>query len=112
MTKRAQYDLSFYNSTSPRNGRITNICKKNGEVNRYSVLQILQNLDKPSTIAFIDEINNALNGKYYEEFFTSDGIEHEGIQLLFPNVIFGENDLTIAMTDLKELLEEWLDFIS
>lgn len=112
MTKREQYGLSFSKIQRSSDGSTVNICKKNGTVNQYSTLQVIQQLNKVEAMALIEEINNALNGVYYEEYFVSDGTESDSIQLSTPNVILGENDFIIPMSDLKLLLQEWLAFIN
>lgn len=112
MTKREQYGLSFYKKKNSFDGAIENICKREGSINEYNHLQILTQFSQIETTDLIEEIENALNGKYYEEYFTSDPIEFVSIKLAYPNVIFGENDLIISMQDLKDLLQEWLAFIS
>jgi len=112
MTKKEEYGLSFFKSNDPIDGSIIHVCKRSGIVNEYNTLQIIQQLNQTETQSLIDEINNALNGQYYEQYFVTDGTEHESIELSFPYVIFGENDLVISMQDLKALLHEWLLFIS
>jgi hypothetical protein len=112
MTKREEYGLSFYKSSDPIDGSVIHICNRSGIVNAYNTLQIIQQLNQTETQGLIDEINYALNGQYYEQYFVTDGTEHESIELSFPNVTFGENDLVISMQDLKVLLQEWLLFIS
>jgi hypothetical protein len=111
MTKREQFELTFYKVPSNFDGRIINVCKKEGAVNSNNSLQLIGQLDKHETESFIDELNKALSGRYYEEYFTSDSVEHESIELKYPNVIIGENDITISMEDMKGLLQEWCDFI-
>ncbi len=112
MTKREQYNLVFSKFYDQKFKRYRYACKHIGEINQYNELQFLQRFDNAhETLGLIDEINMALNGQYYEEYFSTDSTEDIEIRLLFPNVIFGENDLTIPMIDLEELLQEWLEFI-
>lgn len=110
MTKREQFELRF--GKHYFHGLAIYTCKKEGVVNANNHLQLIQNLCKTETEGFLYELNKALGGERYEEYFLSDSVEHESIELKYPNVILGENDLIISMQDMKELLQEWLDFIT
>ena len=108
MTKREQYELQFY-KTKMSESYTGNICLSN-MIGPYSYLQVLNRLSVEETTDLISYINNALNGKYYEPYYTSDGTEAEDIELAYPNIIINGN--TIAMQDMLTLLQEWQEFIT
>lgn len=112
VVKKEQYGLTFYKVKNPYDGAIENCCKREGSINEHNNLQILQYFSQDETEDLIESIENALNGQYYEEYFTSDPIGFISIRLVYPNVIIGKNGLIISMQDLLALLQEWLAFIS
>ncbi|MEP6613827.1 MAG: hypothetical protein ABJA76_18120, partial [Mucilaginibacter sp.] len=108
MTKREQYELIFFKSKSPRWGNPINCCKKGGAVNQFSHLQFIQRLtNKTELNGLISDLEDALRGEYYEQYFCTDATEDLDIELNFPNVILGEKNLIIPMLDLRDLLIEW-----
>ncbi len=109
MSKREQYGITFY-QTITSDGNNGYLCRKDN-INQHSHLTIICRLNISETESLINNINNAISGKYYEQFFSSDNIESETVELSYPNVIINGN-LIIPMQDLKELLQEWLNFIS
>lgn len=61
----------------------------------------------------IEEIINAENGEYYEQYFALDcdaASDNDCIEIAPPNVII-DNELTISFTDMKLLLQEYIDFM-
>lgn len=112
MTKREQYELIFFKSKSPSWGSEIYCCKKDGAVNQFSHLQFIQRLTyKAELNGLISDLEDALKGKCYEQYFCTDATEDITIEFNFPNVIFGERDLVITMLDLRDLLMEWRNFI-
>jgi hypothetical protein len=110
MTKREEYGLTFSKWVEPTNQKIYNLCRRD-EVGIYSHLVFIDQLDLSELNSIIDEIKKAINGEDYNDLPTSDSYENISLELIFPNVII-EEDLTISMEDFKELLLEWIDFIS
>lgn len=76
-----------------------------------SVLSFIGRLDITDTESFIYDLNRSieLRGNSDEGFF-SDSVEDLQILYQYPNINI-ENVITIPMTDMKEILEEWLEFI-
>jgi hypothetical protein len=107
MTKREKYGLTFL-TTNTIDGYKGYRCFKE-DVDEFSHLQILSHMDNSEIKDLIEELEKALNGEYYEQYFTSDGVEADSIELNYPNVIINEH-LTISMVELLELLQEWLAF--
>ena len=108
MTKREQYGLSFYKIITS-NGNIRHLCKTD-RTDAYSNLIVIRFLNSIEAQGLIDEITRALAGEFFEPFFTSDGVESEDIDLVYPNVIV--NGTSVSMQDMKDLLLEWLSFIN
>ncbi|WP_116790473.1 hypothetical protein [Flavobacterium psychrotrophum] len=109
MTKREQYNLIFYWNTIPGHGTWPTM-STNGN-NEYANLCILQLLYYSEAEYFIDSIDLALSGQLYDpDFLNTDGTEGQDIKFEEPNFIF-DHYLTIHMSDMKELLQEWVDFI-
>ncbi len=110
LTKREKYGLTFTKWVDPTSQKIYNICRRD-EVDIYSHLVFIDQLDLSELNSIIDEITKAINGDDYNDLPTSDSYENISLELVFPNVII-EEDLTVSMEDFKELLLEWIDFIS
>ena len=107
-----QYGLEFIKINNS-NGEIKNYCRrKDGIVDQYNELQFLSRLNVNSTIFLKNEIERVINNNSaffdYVQPAKCDDIE---LIIDFPN--FNINDMLILpLTDIKTLLEEWLDFIS
>ena len=112
MTKREQYGLVFQKNKNTIDGSDVFFCRKPGKVDKHDYLKFFLNqLDDIEVKGLRDDLDEALKGNYYEEYFVSDGIP-DSIHLKYPNVTFEYVDLTLPMVDLKALLQEWLDFIN
>lgn len=111
MTKREKHNLKFYKINDPF-GNIDYFCNREGTVNSFNILTILQQLDPISTQGLIDEIQKVYQARLTEQSFSTDGVEEDYIKLDYPNVVFGENDLVIPMMEMKDLLIEWLMFLN
>ncbi|RYJ44946.1 hypothetical protein [Flavobacterium beibuense] len=111
MTKREQYQLEFLKVLN--NNRVDYECYHTGQNPDFNRLAFkLYIMDKLECEGLIDEINNAENGEYYEHFFSLDNAaasDEDGIEIVPPNIII-DNQLIISFSDMKQLLDEWLDF--
>ena len=104
---REKYDLTFIKKKI--DGEICFIVKKQ-IVDEYSLLQIIGFFDVEESLDFLLEINNAISGKIQNLDWCSDSIENNyDLEILYPNVIINEV-LIIPLQDMKQLLEEWIDF--
>lgn len=110
MTKREEFGLVFLKKQDPNDESVWFTCDwKN--IN-YNALQILTHLSVREAEGLKSEINLALNNKTYEEGnWTSDGIDSfsDTLELNYPNVHI-RDILIISMKDMKQLLEEWIEF--
>ena len=111
MSKRTQYGLEFYNRSI--NSRKINICQlKTQDGGNNSLLSFMTHLSINDCQNFIADLTGCLAGHTnVDEGFLSDSVEDINISYNYPNVII-EDILIIPMQDLKDLLQEWLEFIS
>ncbi|MBP6755710.1 MAG: hypothetical protein KA210_06140 [Bacteroidia bacterium] len=110
LTKREQYGLTFTKWMEPESNELYNICSRD-EVGVYSHLTFIRYLNVGELNAIIKEITNAQNGQIYDSLPSSDSYEDVSLELSFPNITI-DDVLTVPMEDFKELLLEWIDFIS
>jgi hypothetical protein len=107
MTKREKYGLTFL-TTNTIEGYKGYRCFKE-DIDEFSHLQIISHMDNSEIKHLIEELEKALTGEYYEQYFTSDGTEADSVELNYPNIIINEH-LTIKMIEMCELLREWFAF--
>ena len=111
MSKLSKYTLQFVRRKLNNGKVVPNAIQTiNGSDN--SVLSFINGLDKHDTMSFINDLKDCINinGNRDEGFF-SDSVEHISILYQYPNVNI-DDILVLPMVDLKEILEEWLEFIS
>ena len=108
MQKHEEFGLRFRQYKNPISGNIKKTIIKH-TVNEYSELLIINRLNDDESKALIRDIDNALLGKYFDNFFCAQSIEDENIEIHPPNIVI--NDMcTIPLTDMKAILEEWIAF--
>lgn len=111
MTKREQYGLIFDKMQVEGFG-IRDFIRQRNPGGSNGILIYIGRLDEEETKAFINDMNQSLNlGRNYDDGFLTDSVEHLTITYEYPNVKW-DNILTISMIDLRDLLIEWLDFIT
>lgn len=118
MTKREEYGLLFNKKIIKDFGFSYSIYVKFGfQANSY--LTYLGSMGTYETQSLIYDLNASINnGNNYEEDFFSDSTEMLKIVFDYPNIkienqsFAGNFVYTIPMQDLKEIMEEWLVFIS
>jgi len=110
MTKREKYHLVFQKLVSSRG---TIFFEARSELEDYFDLAIhISQSDKTCTVSQINALDRVQNG------YKADGLWGEvfGSPLYIyasnKTVEVGEGDTFLGMEDYKELLQEWLDFIS
>ncbi|MNK88836.1 hypothetical protein D3C87_1088180 [compost metagenome] len=110
MTKREQYGLTFKNFISPVDNSPYNSCvAENSSV--FAELQIIRYFDKSEAQRLIDEIQNAQDGVHFQESIDTRWGAVEDIMIQPPSVNINDV-LLIPMQDMKELLQEWIAFVS
>ena len=108
MKKHEEFGLRFSQYKNPINGNLKkNIIKYT--VNQHSELLIINRLDDNDATALIRNIDNALQGKHFDETICIQSIEDEDIEIHPPNIIIN-NICTLPLTDMKTILEEWIAF--
>jgi len=108
MTKQEQYKLKFEKINTPIK-RVMCTCRQMQVTNDSIYLcRLLDDISDKSPQYLLNEINNALINGSYEEYFEPDG-SLESVRINPPNAIVNEN-YKITLTDLRELLIEWITF--
>ncbi|MFP3832867.1 hypothetical protein [Chryseobacterium sp. SIMBA_028] len=93
---------TFSNSFSCRN----NIPEFPGS---YVLSSLLTGLSDLESKAFVEEIEAAQDGRYYEEDYLLDWDSFTPIKIRPPNAEI--NGFVINLSELKQLLEEWNRFV-
>lgn len=110
MTKREQYGLSFINWVNPIDKTVKKVCRREN-INTYSELQIIDRLSIYEIQSLLQSMQNAINGEYYEEIYSSERIDDQSVEIHPPNVIINEICI-IPLIDMRDLLLEWITFMN
>jgi len=113
MTKHEEYNLKFVIIQLP-NGSIRYSCTQDIPDGYATLVGIIPRISAIESEALIEEIENAENGAYYEQYFSLDAStasDDDGIEIAPPNIIFN-SVLSIPFADAKMLIQEWLDFLN
>lgn len=112
MTKREQYGLEF-NKLTINGATGYNCFRKNGIVDQNNDLQFLSYLDLSRTEFLLREVNAFLNNATYpdETVYESMVLEHIELDIEYPNFRIEKKPHTFPLADIKDLLQEWLDFL-
>nr|WP_294943644.1 hypothetical protein [uncultured Mucilaginibacter sp.] len=110
MSKRQQYNLSFFKIKTPGFSD-SFVCTRTVKTAEALVLSgLLNSLGEREGPLLLEEIGHALNNLPFEEYYTADGvILSDGIQIIPPNAIVSRQ-IQISLTELKGLIEEWVEF--
>ena len=111
MTKREFYKLQFSKIKTTGYSDSFICIGSNTVVGSLQLANLLDVLSDREPDSLLEEIELTINGGYYEEIYRIDGSSVDKVELMPPNAIIND-DFTIALTDLKELLEGWIQFIS
>lgn len=113
MSKKNDYGLEFVKiSNKEKIGY--NCIRKDGIVDKNNLLQFLSFLDQEGTKFLLHEINGYLTNIPNPIWtpYHSMVLEHVDLQIDYPNFIIDEQPYLFPLIDIKELLYEWLEFIS
>ncbi|WP_415060694.1 hypothetical protein [Flavobacterium sp.] len=112
MSKKDQYGLEFY-KINPNNNKTHNCRRKNGIVDQNNDLQFLNDLDVSKTEFLLREINSYFNTTPDPNWTTYESmvLEHIELSIEYPNFRIGERPYTFLLTDIRDLLQEWLVFL-
>ena len=107
MGKREEFGLVFYKSKDERHDRMRHWCMPENE--KYADLSFIDaGSDIDACVALRAEIVKALNSQPYLWTIATDQWEDMFISIEPPNIKV--NDLTISLSDMKALLDEWITF--
>jgi len=110
MTKHEEFNLIF-NGAGVSDGRTISFVNSPVTTNPYSALCFINALDQNEIQYFIDNIALATAGNSYDpNFYIVTGTEAFSIRFNEPN--FNIEGLTISMTDLRQLLQEWMTYLT
>ncbi|UTW64192.1 response regulator transcription factor [bacterium SCSIO 12741] len=113
MTLRERYGLQFVKSYSEEYDLTSYRCVSNGTLPAPHVnfnLCFIDHLSLVEVEDFIQLLDDALSDRPYDDQFITDGTEADKVFLQSPDVIINDT-LSLPITDMKELLVEWLAFI-
>ena len=109
MKQENKYKLNFYKKRI--DGNVYSVCDQIISNSDFSVLTFINSLSVVEIQGFIEQLKECIESKNNGNIgFESDGVEHMSIKYFYPDVDI-DGVLKIPMIDLKELLEEWLNFI-
>ena len=109
MSLKEKYGIVFYSQII--SGVKYNTC--NVTDSNYYNLSFISCFDSTETSQMIGDLNNCITYQYnISDTYESDSIENiHIIEYQYPNMLI-DNIVTIPMTDLKELLQEWLTYLN
>jgi hypothetical protein len=111
MSKLNKYTLKFV-KRKLSDGSVYPIVIQEVKGSDNSVLVFINGLDKHDCESFIYDLDRCIEGQANaDEGFFSDSVEHIKIIYNYPNINI-DDILSMPMQDMKELLEEWLNFIN
>src|SRR5690349_11674030 len=107
MTKREYYNLQFFKKSIPGfSTRYYCDVKEKTTVNIY-LSSLLSDLGEKESPYLLEEIENALNNRHYEQYYTIDGsMGNNDLEILPPNALI-HNEFEMPLLELKQILEEW-----
>lgn len=112
MTKREEYGLEFYKLSSDV-ATAYNCRRMDGIVDQNNDLQFLSYLDRASTEFLLREVNAFLNTNEPDRsIYESMVLEHFDLDIEYPEFRINKMPYTFFLADIKDLLEEWLDFLN
>ncbi|WP_433765734.1 hypothetical protein [Flavobacterium ginsenosidimutans] len=115
MSRKKDFNLAF-NRTKTPGGSIIYYCNSLSSSNNQSLClaTILSGYHEKDDVNYLlENITLAQNGKQHEDFHQPDSLTGS-FELIIspPNIIISPNNHEIPLQTCKELLNEWLDFIS
>ena len=113
MSKKEEYGLEFNKLTS--NGVTIHGCvRKNGIVDQNNDLQFLNYLDISGTEFLLREVNSYLNTRPNPNWTTYESmvLEHIELYIEYPNFRIDNGPYVFPLSDIRDLLQEWLDFLN
>ena len=112
MSKKEQYGLEFY-KINPNSNTSHNCRRINGIVDQNNSLLFITNLNIKKTEFLLREINSYLNVTPNPNWTTYESmvLEHIELHIEYPNFRIDERPYTFPLSDIRDLLQEWLAFL-
>jgi hypothetical protein len=102
------YGITFYSKVI--NGQKFNFCQLSDK--NYYTLSFIGDLSNEEVDSLIDELQCSINScGGINDYFLSDSVEGKIIAYQYSNMVIN-NILTLPMTDLLQIAQAWLAFIS
>lgn len=111
MSRRQEYNLNFNKVNSSVFSPLFICIGNENTAGSLELASLLRSISDKESDGLLEEVNLALTGGDYEEYYSPDGSAVDTIKITPPNAIYNDY-YTISLFDLKELLEEWIDFIN
>ncbi|PQA91177.1 hypothetical protein B0A69_18145 [Chryseobacterium shigense] len=112
MNTKDQYGLEFLKVTAGEN--VGHQCiRKDGMVDENNLLQFLNYLNISRTEFLLKEINDYLNTTPDTAWMSYDSmvLEHIDLKMDYPEFIIDEQPNAFPLSDIRDLLKEWLMFL-
>ena len=113
MKKHKEFNLRF-ETISSLSGREIKLCEQEKvTTDSFYLSSILSRLSLVECEGLLEEIENAEQGKFFEQYFSMDAAlasDDDGIEIAPPNVIFSTH-VSISFEDSKTLINEWMDYL-
>jgi len=112
MSIKDKYGLEFF-KINPNSNTSHNCRRINGIVDQNNSLQFITNLDIEKTEFLLREINAYLNTTPNPNWEKDECmvLEHIPLTIEYPNFRIYERPDTFPLTDIRDLLQEWLAFL-
>jgi hypothetical protein len=110
MSRKQQYNLVFSKLTVQ--GYFDSfLCTQVGEsAEAHALSNLLYALGRLEGPSLLEELDNALNNRPFEEYYSPDNANFsDGVQIIPPAAIINQQ-VEVPLTHLKELIEEWIAF--
>jgi len=113
MMIKKKYGLQFEKITDKEFDYISYSCSPTPSIPGSGFLALLLDMVSDEEPEFLlEEIDAALNEKEFEEYYFPNNAQgNNGVHISPPNAIIKEA-FALPLTELKILLEEWIDFIN
>jgi len=110
MSRKQQYNLVF-SKFAVHGYRDSFLCTEVGEsAEAHALSNLLYALGRWEGPSLLEELDNALNNRPFEEYYSPDNANFsEGVQITPPITIINQQ-ITVPLSHLKELIEEWVAF--
>lgn len=111
MNLKERYKLNFEKNNIDSWGEHFRCYQTDETQESFALSTLLTKLNKIEARLFSDEIQRSLNGESFEENYVINGdiSNHNSIEIIPPNAVI-DKFLEISLLELKELLNDWINF--